>query len=206
MAQTTLPVGTGEWLTDGKQRGSPSNGSLVDERYPIDMSISNLPPRAVSYHWSQVALHWLVALLVAVQYATGGSIGRTHAAVAYGIEPDPFDLTLHAIHNRAGLTILVVMLARLALRLLIGVPEPLNSPTGWRRRLVQATHAAFYLILIAQASTGAVAAYVYWPVSTIHGALSNALLALIALHASAAFWHLFIRRDGTMRRIFGFHA
>ena len=167
------------------------------------MSIWKSSTRVVSYHWSQVALHWLVALLVAVQYATGGSIGRTHAAVARGIEPDPFDLTLHAIHNRAGLTILALMLARLALRLLIGVPEPLDSPTGWRRRLAQAMHAAFYLILIAQASTGVVATYVYWPVSAIHGALSNALLALIALHVSAAFWHHFVVRDGAMKRIWG---
>lgn len=170
------------------------------------MSISKASPRIASYHWSQVTLHWLVALLVAVQYATGGSIGRTHAAVARGIEPDPFDLALHAIHNRAGLTIFALVIVRLALRLLIGVPEPVDSLTGWHRRLARATPTAFYLILIAQASTGAVATYVYWPVSVIHGALSNALLALIALHVSAAFWHHFIVRDGAMKRILGLRA
>jgi len=167
------------------------------------MSIANLSRRRVSYHWSQVALHWLVALLVAAQYATGGSIGRTHAAVARGIEPEPFDLTLHAIHNRVGLTIFALVIVRLALRLFIGVPDLLDSRTGWHRRLARATHAAFYLMLIAQASTGAVATYLYWPVSVLHGPLAKALLALIALHAAAAFWHLFIARDGAMKRILG---
>jgi hypothetical protein len=56
-----------------------------------------------SYHWCQVALHWLVAALVATQYATGGSIGRTHSAVAHGGKAEPLDLLLHAIHNRVGL-------------------------------------------------------------------------------------------------------
>lgn len=88
----------------------------------------------------------------------------------------------------------------------MGVPQPLDPRTGWRCRLARSTHAAFYLVLIAQASTGAVAAYFYWPVSALHGALSKALLALIMLHAAAAFWHLIVMRDGTMQRILGIRA
>ena len=163
------------------------------------MWLTKLAPH--TYHWCQVMLHWLVALLVAAQYATGGSIGRTHEAAAQGLKAEPSDLILHATHNRIGLLILGLMLVRLAMRLLIGVPNSSGLRSGWRFRLARATHTGFYVILIAQASTGAIASYLFWPVSTVHVTLSKVLLALIALHASAAFWHFFILRDGAMERM-----
>lgn len=166
------------------------------------MSLTKHDPH--SYHWCQVALHWLVALLVAVQYATSGSIGRTHDAAAQSLKPEPFDLTLHAVHNRVGLVILGLMLVRLAMRLLVGVPDPHGLKLDWRFRLARATHVGFYVILLAQASTGAIASYLFWPVSAVHVVLSNVLLALIALHASAAFWHFLIARDGAMERMLTF--
>jgi cytochrome b561 len=59
-----------------------------------------------------------------------------------------------------------------------------------------------YLILFAQATTGAIASYLFWPVSVVHGVLSKVLLGLIVLHALAATsWHFFIERDGVMERM-----
>jgi cytochrome b561 len=153
-----------------------------------------------SYHWCQVALHWLIAVLVAVQYATGSSIERTHHAVARGLEPEALDLTLHAIHNRTGLVIFGLMLIRLAVRLLIGAPAPAVADGEWQSRLARATHLGFYLILLVQASTGAIASYIFWPLSVVHVTLSKVLLALITLHALAALRH-FSKRDGTMERM-----
>jgi cytochrome b561 len=160
---------------------------------------SKLAPHA--YHWSQVTLHWLVALLVAAQYATGGSIERTHHAAAHGHEVNSLDLILHKVHNRTGLIILGLMLVRLAMRLAIGVPDQLGAKSDWRVRLARVAHLSFYAILIAQASTGAIASYFFWPVAAVHVVLSKVLLALIALHACAAFWHVFVVRDGAMGRI-----
>jgi cytochrome b561 len=156
-------------------------------------------PRA--YHWTQITLHWVVALLVAVQFATGGSIERTHHAVAHGHEAQPFDLLLHKIHNRTGLIILGLMLARLLLRIAIGAPAPSGVEGDWRTRAARATHVGFYVVLIAQASTGAIASYFFWPVSVLHVALSKLLLALIAAHVFAALWHCFVLRDGAMARM-----
>lgn len=160
---------------------------------------SNSAPQG--YHWCQVALHWLVAVLVASQFATGGSIGRTHDAVTHGLEVKPFDLVLHKFHNRIGLIILGLMLVRLALRLMIGVPNPVQEVTGWRTRLARAAHIGFYSVLIAQASTGAIASYFFWPIGAAHVVLSRILLALIALHASAVLWHAFLLHDGALARM-----
>jgi cytochrome b561 len=154
-----------------------------------------------AYHWCQITLHWLVALLVAAQYATGGSIERTHHAAAHGHEVNSFDLILHKIHNRTGLIILGLMLVRLAMRLSIGVPDQLGPRSDWRVRVARAAHLSFYVILIAQASTGAIASYFFWPIGVVHVALSKVLLALVALHACAALWHFFIVRDGAMERM-----
>jgi len=163
-------------------------------------------PAPHSYHWCQVALHWLVAVLVAAQYATGGSIGRTHDAVAHGLKAEPSDLILHAIHNRVGMVIFGLVLIRLVLRLLIGVPNPPGNAADWRSRCARAVHWGFYVILIAQASTGAIASYLFWPVGRVHVAFSNILLALIALHASAALWHVFVLRDGILNRMLALHG
>ena len=173
--------------------------SLAGSRYNASMSLQRHDLQ--SYHWCQIGLHWLVALLVAVQYTTGSSIDRTHNAIARGLNPESFDLTLHVIHNRTGLVILGLILIRLAMRLLIGAPNPAVPDPDWQFRLARATHLGFYLILIVEASTGAIVSYFFWPVSVVHVALSKLLLALIILHTFAALWHFSIKRDGTLERM-----
>jgi cytochrome b561 len=54
---------------------------------------------------AQIALHWLVVLFVAGQYATRE---RAHAYRTLGQRPDSFDQTLHLVHMRAGLLIFAV--------------------------------------------------------------------------------------------------
>lgn len=153
------------------------------------------------YHGYQVALHWVIALLVLVQYATGGSIERTHSAAHHGLAPDRVDHILHAVHNRAGLLILGLMVVRLAVRSLKGAPPPPFPESDWRFRLTRATHVGFYLILLTQGLTGATASYLFWPASVVHVALSKILLLLIALHIAAAMWHFLIKRDGVLERM-----
>lgn len=156
------------------------------------------------YAPAQIALHWLVALLVMAQYMTSGAIDRTHHLPA-GQEPDPTDVLLHAAHNYTGMFIVALMIARLALRWRLGAPEAL--PVGQSRMarfqqgFAQALHLAFYGLLIAQGVTGFVASYLWWPASALHVILFQALFALVCLHIAGAIWHLFVTGDGTMQRM-----
>jgi cytochrome b561 len=163
--------------------------------------------RSERYHWGQIALHWVVAGLVVVQYATSGSIERTHHAEHLGQEPSSLDLFLHAVHNRAGLFILALMLVRLALHWRMGAPAPIagshSSLAVWRSRAAKGIHAAFYAVLIAQALTGATAAYLYWPAARLHSVLAIVTLGLVALHAAAVLWHHAVERDETLWRMLG---
>lgn len=153
------------------------------------------------YRLPLVVLHWLVAALVVVQFVTGPAIGRTHAAAAAGRAPDAADLVLHTIHNRVGLAMLALVLLRLALRLRFGAPPATPGASAAIRRSASLVHAAFYVVLIAQALTGAVARYLWWPIASVHVGLSRVLLALVALHVAAVVWHVAVRREPLLRRM-----
>jgi hypothetical protein len=119
---------------------------------------------------------------------------------AQGIKPEPLDFARHPQSRRSGdfrthacqtgdaFADRCTQFARAPMRLAI--------PFGTSNTL------GCYLILFAQATTGAIASYLFWPVSVVHGVLSKVLLGLIVLHALAATsWHFFIERDGVMERM-----
>ena len=90
------------------------------------------------YSLAQIGLHWLIALLVPLQYLTGGSIERTHHAVHMGMEPSYWDTVQHHLHNYAGMAIGLLMGVRLVLRIM--QPPQTSAPgtwTGWAARRIE---------------------------------------------------------------------
>jgi cytochrome b561 len=158
---------------------------------------------AERYRWSQIVLHWLIVTGVTFQYATSGAIGRTHHVPPFGVPPDPWDLLLHTIHNRLGLAILLLVAIRLCLLLRYGKPEWSFAVPRWKLRLATGVHAAFYVILAGQAATGALASYVWWPISVVHRWLFIALLCAIALHLAGVAASLLLSWRETVWRITG---
>ena len=155
------------------------------------------------YGYSQIALHWAVALLVIEQYFTSAAVTRTHAYRPLGKPADPFDLTLHSVHTRVGLLIFVLVALRLLLRLAWGAAEWLQPLPMWRPQLSSTVQYGLYGVLLGQAVTGAVATYLSWPMNTAHKALFWALVALLALHPSGATLSLVTRPRETLFRITG---
>jgi len=168
-------------------------------------------PRALDapgarYSFAQIALHWLIALLIVEQYVTSAAILRTHAYHPLGKRPDPFDLTLHAAHTRIGLAIFGLVVLRLAFRWVWGAPAWRDSLPLWRVRLSRAVQYALYLVLLGEAAAGAVASYLWWPMSAVHVALFWALVALVALHLGGALLSFAARPRETLYRITGILA
>ncbi len=155
------------------------------------------------YGLVQIALHWLVVALIVEQYVTSAAILRTHSYHRLGKPPDPFDLTLHTVHTRVGLAIFALMTARLVLRLTCGAPPWKPPLPAWRARLSVAVHHALYLVLLIEAVAGAVASYLWWPMSVVHKALFWALLGLVALHLGGAALSFASRPRETLYRITG---
>lgn len=157
--------------------------------------------RPHAYSRVQIALHWAAVLLVLGQYVTSGAIVRTHSLHMIGQRQNSTDLILHLLHNRLGLLLVAVMLARLAWRLWAGVPRGTLPAGGWPARLARLVHAAFYAVLVTEGASGAVASYLWWPASRLHVVLFKILLGLITVHVAAALWHQLVLKDGTLRRM-----
>ena len=173
------------------------------------------PPR---YDAASRAFHWATVALILMAAALGLWIAHARP------EDEAFKLTLYNVHESIGATIWAVTLARLAWRL--GHPPP-PLPADLPNVLKLAArlnHAAFYVWLLTMPVVGFVAANAWgfpltWfglvplpdPVGKnvplaetltfIHRLMAWSLVGMIALHASAALWHQFVRRDGTLRKM-----
>ena len=150
-----------------------------------------------------IVLHWIVAILVLVQFFTGWASG------GFNGPPDGRG-ALFGLHVFSGYAILILAIAWLAWRVSVPVP-PLPSNLPRSLRVVAGTvHAFLYMGILAQPMLGVVAASAYgtslgsWP-GEIHVTLAFTLAGLAALHLLATVWHQWIRRDGLLFRMLPVH-
>ena len=161
---------------------------------------TQIAPVPVGYSSRQVALHWIVFVLVAFQFAIGNQMTHLFRA-AHGGNPTRANPIWAPVHISVGVLILVLMLARLALRRIDGVPPaPKQHPAlEW---LAGAVHAGLYVDLIAAPVVGVIA-YLWLPeLAGLHQLMVRPILvALFALHFARALWHWLVVRDEVMTRM-----
>ncbi len=161
-------------------------------------------------------LHWLIVILVAIQFLT--------ASLLPHIGRDTPPSTVINLHFSFGILILVVMAVRFVHRLRYPVPLEAKDARPAERFLAKIVHRLFYLVLLfgpflgwASASAHKLPVTLFGVVplpaiaqpgagwanqaGDIHSTAMWALFWLIGLHAAAAFYHHFIRHDGTLRRM-----
>ncbi|WP_236020465.1 cytochrome b [Sabulicella rubraurantiaca] len=169
------------------------------------------------YDTTSRVFHWLTVALVLAAAALG--LWIAHAKPA-----DSIKLTLYNLHESIGVTIGLVTLARLLWRL--GHPPP-PLPEDLPKILklaARANHSAFYLWLLVMPVLGFIATNAWgfpltWfglvplpdpigknvplaeMVTFAHRLMAWSLIGMIVLHVSAALWHQFVRRDGTLRKM-----
>ncbi|HVV92806.1 MAG TPA: cytochrome b/b6 domain-containing protein [Hyphomicrobiales bacterium] len=153
-----------------------------------------------AYTRPQIAVHWLIVALVALQWLTKNAMHVLWHAIT-GSETIPIgfgDQVRQALHMASGLTILFLALMLLFLRRRDGTP-PLADLPEWARKAALWTHRGFYFVLIATPIFGTMAAAGIEAGALAHVVLTKLLLALVGLHLLGALWHLAIRRDGIVR-------
>ena len=171
---------------------------------------------APTYSAAAKLLHWLIVILVAIQFLT--------AYLLPHIGRDTQPSTVISLHFSFGVLILVVMTVRFVHRLRYPVPLEANDAPPAERFLAKSAHRLFYLILLIGPFLGWASASAHkLPVTLfgivplpaiaqpgagwahqagdIHSTAMWALLWLIGLHAAAALYHHFIQHDGTLRRM-----
>lgn len=172
-------------------------------------------PTATRYDPIAIALHWLLALMIAGAFAVG--------LFMHDLPLTPMRLKLFNWHKWAGVTILALSALRLLWRLSHRPPAPPPGP-AWQRRAAAATHAALYALFFAVPLAGwAYSSAAGFPVvlfgvlplpdfvtpdralaealKPLHAALAFTLAAAVLLHVAAALKHHVIDRDGLLQRM-----
>ncbi len=180
-------------------------------------------PAMPRYALVQRLLHWLIAILVLLALAFGGTIGYfgfSGLRDTFGAAGTDF---IYTTHKTLGVLVLGFMVLRLLTRFTFGKPAyatPLPAP---QRIASQLVHSLFYALLIAMPVLGWLAtASGGFPVHLFHIELPGligrnddlsktlflwhqyvgyALVTLIVLHVAGALYHWRIRRDEVMQRM-----
>lgn len=155
----------------------------------------------VTYTKTQIALHWVIAALVAFQILAHQGIQSLWIQRLRGEIPDEPSFQLHAL---VGIAIGLLVLWRLWLRFAKGVPEAPESEHPVLRLTAAGVHVLFYILLLLMAASGLAA----WfggirEAGLVHSVSEKLLLVLIFVHVLAALAHQFVFRTNVLRRMLG---
>src|SRR5690348_9851871 len=174
--------------------------------------------RNTDARWGSVAqaFHWLIAALIVVQ----GAIGLTMVELG----TTPTKVRVFALHKSIGLTVLALVLLRLAWRLTQRAPREVPMP-AWQRAAARLSHFLLYVLILALPFSGwlfnsAANFPLEWfglfhvpsltrgldPVLKAfalraHVVLFWVLFAIVAIHVAAALWHHYRQRDDVLLRM-----
>jgi cytochrome b561 len=173
-------------------------------------------PRPGRYTPTAIALHWIIALAVMVQF-TWGWVMQTIAKQPPGLRADAFN-----VHKSIGLTILALMILRALWRWRHPAP-PLPAMPAWQATVARANHGVIYACLFLMPLAGYLGSvFSGYPVkyfgitlpawgwkdeaiknamSAAHFTVSWVLLAAFVLHVAAALKHWLWDRDGLAARM-----
>lgn len=168
------------------------------------------------YDRTTIILHWVVAGLVLLNWI-GGTVQHWW--------PKDWRHETREIHVLIGISLVVILLVRLAWRLTKGVHfKTPPSLMEWAARLM---HIALYLVVLTVLGLGLFAAWnkggaylgglvnitpfgdadkvarkaLSIQILDIHELLANTLMWLAGLHAAAALYHHLVRKDGVLLRM-----
>jgi cytochrome b561 len=114
--------------------------------------VSPPPPATLAatrrYALSAIVLHWTIAVLIVIQVLLGWWMNE------WVPDHSPQQDQIQDWHVSLGLTILLLVVARIAIRLAVR-PPPLRADTpGWERLAINLTHSLFYILLLVLPLTG----------------------------------------------------
>jgi len=152
----------------------------------------------------QRKLHWIIVLLVAVQYCLQAPMRAAMADLQHNVTLSAVDFLVTTLHTWGGAAIGVIMAYRLWLRLQNPVPVGAGQLSGAWRSIVLAAHWAFYGLLFFMVISGSLHYYFGWhSVAHWHEKGEWLLLGLIVVHGLAALLHRFYKKDAVLNQMWG---
>jgi cytochrome b561 len=167
-----------------------------------------------------IALHWLIAAAILSNLALG--------SVMTDLPLSPQKLRIYAYHKWTGISVALLVLARIAWRLGHRPPPLPPSMPRWERSAAQVSHFALYALTLAvplsgwlfSSAKGFQTVYLgLVPIPDLlaqdatladalllwHRGLNYLMVALLGLHVAAALKHHFRDRDDVLVRMLPFH-
>jgi cytochrome b561 len=168
----------------------------------------------VRYGPGAMTFHWVTAALVVVV----GVLGLLHDSWPKGTQA--YWINVHAL---LGLSLWLLLMARFGWRLAHPPPGLPAHVGSLAQRLSRPAHLLLYLLMFVIPILGIVTFVwhgrafdfglfkvdfgvarnraIFHPTEDLHGYLAYALFTLAGIHALAALWHQFVRRDGVLLRM-----
>lgn len=172
--------------------------------------------RSDRYGTPSIALHWLMLLLLVAVYTT---VNLTELFPKGSVQRDG----LRAWHFALGLSVLVLVIVRLAVNLSDRPPGIAPEPPAWQARSARLMHVALYALMIGLPLLGWLLlsargrpipffGFELPPligenrslakiIKELHEIGGNCGYLLVAVHAGAALFHHYLVRDNTLRRM-----
>jgi cytochrome b561 len=147
------------------------------------------------YSGIQIALHWLVAILILVAWLSGEGAEEAMEAFEEG------GVTGFVPHVAFGLSILTLVAVRILVRLSRGAPAAPGVPGSLSVLAADWGHRLIYLLMIAVPLGGASVFFLGLEVGDIHGLAANVLMLVVLGHALMALYHQYVLKDGLLRRM-----
>lgn len=171
--------------------------------------------KSTNTHYGTVAvtIHWLSAILIIVLIGSGFRAANT-------INPD-VKAQILSVHVPLAIATFVLTAVRILWWWFADKkPDPLAGIPKWQDVSASAVHFLFYIVIIGMVASG-VGMFVLSGAGEIlfgdaqgnlpdfwnykpripHGIGARIMVALLVLHAGAALYHQFIKKDGSLRRM-----
>jgi len=166
-----------------------------------------------------IALHWLIAAVILGTFVLGQYMTS--------LQLSPAKLKLYSYHKWIGVTIFLLVLARLAWRLAHRPPAPPASMPAWQHSAAGIAHFFLYALTMAipisgwlmSSASGFQVVYLGMvpipdvlaknkemaeQLKELHEALNWLMVLVVALHVAAALKHHLVDRDDVLRRMLPF--
>lgn len=174
-----------------------------------------MPAKSTPTKYGSIAitLHWLRAALILVLLVSGFRAAGTVAADAKA--------AILMAHAPVGITVFILLVVRIVWWLFFDKkPNDIGGQPRWQEVSAHAVHYAFYAVLFLMTASG-IGMFILSGAGPIlfgggtevlpdfdklaprvpHGLGARLLVALVVLHAGAALYHQFIRKDGLLTRM-----
>jgi cytochrome b561 len=178
-----------------------------------------MPKSPARFDTVSIILHWSVAAAIIAVAAIELLRGDVFPKGGFWRE------ALKTLHNPVGTVVFGLIILRILWRFAHPAPAMPQSMRPWEKAAAKLTHHALYLVMVMIPLTGILSVLargrpidfglfqIVYPLDHVigrnasrtlkdaHEFLGQAVLALAFVHAAAALWHHYVRKDGVLTRM-----